>query len=84
MHITLNMHLYSHVSLTYGPIWKSREQSPVVSHLYGCGFGVHNFLVHSYRHHNGISFSKLIFSFLGNKTIKAHLMLCMKCILEVL
>lgn len=39
----------------------------VCPHLYGRGFGVHNFLVHTDRHHNGIDFAKLIFCFLRNK-----------------
>lgn len=38
--------------------------TPLRPYLYGCGFGIHNFLVHSHRHHNGIDSAKLIFPFL--------------------
>lgn len=39
----------------------------VCPHLYGCRFGIHDFLVHSHRHHDGINFAELIFSFLRSE-----------------
>lgn len=42
----------------------------LLSHLYGRGFGVHDFLVHSDRHHDGVDFAELIFCFLQKQIHK--------------
>lgn len=42
------------------------------THLYGCGLGVHNFLVDSHGNHNGVDLTELILRFLENTHKHTH------------